>query len=60
MGFNEGLPSRFPITFTFPDYSDKELLKIFTDIIAWHACALCIGPCCCSLSPLTFVQCITP
>ena len=25
---NEGLPSRFPTTFTFPDYSDAELLQL--------------------------------
>ncbi|KAL6759018.1 P-loop containing nucleoside triphosphate hydrolase protein, partial [Haematococcus lacustris] len=34
LGYNEGLPSRFSRCITFPDYSDKELLKILLDIIA--------------------------
>lgn len=32
--FNEGLPSRFPETLYFPDYSDELLLQIFNGLIA--------------------------
>lgn len=34
MGHNEGLPSRFPLLFKFPDYSDSELLSILEGVIA--------------------------
>lgn len=34
LAFNEGLPSRFPRVFTFPDYSDDELLTILQDLVA--------------------------
>lgn len=34
MGHNEGLPSRFPHLFTFPDYTDTELCVILNGIIA--------------------------
>lgn len=30
---NPGLPSRFPSTFTFEDYTDEELLKMFDSIL---------------------------
>lgn len=29
MSFNEGLPSRFPLLFKFPDYTDQQLHDIF-------------------------------
>ena len=32
--FPAGLPSRFPLEFTFPDYDEAELLKILLDMIA--------------------------
>lgn len=34
MEYNEGLPGRFPLLFTFTDYSDDELLEIFEGIVA--------------------------
>ena len=34
MGYNEGLPSRFPLVFNFPDYSDDELHDIFAGLLA--------------------------
>jgi hypothetical protein len=34
MAFNEGLPSRFPSAFTFPDYEDAELLSILRGVLA--------------------------
>lgn len=34
MGHNEGLPSRFPTLFTFPDYTDTELCIILNNVIA--------------------------
>lgn len=33
MSHNEGLPSRFPLTFTFPDYEDAELHSILKTIM---------------------------
>lgn len=33
MQFNEGLPSRFPLEFTFPDYTDDQLLSIFMGML---------------------------
>ena len=36
LAFNEGLPSRFPFTFRFPDFSESELHAILTDTIAKH------------------------
>jgi hypothetical protein len=33
MAFNEGLPSRFPRVFTFPDYTDEQLLSIFNGML---------------------------
>lgn len=33
MSFNEGLPSRFPKIFTFPDYTDEQLLSIFLGML---------------------------
>eukprot|EP00919_Chromeraceae_sp_WS-2016_P034909 GHVR01082672.1.p1 GENE.GHVR01082672.1~~GHVR01082672.1.p1 ORF type:complete len:2320 (+),score=323.74 GHVR01082672.1:1195-8154(+) len=32
--YNEGLPSRFPTEFKFPDYSDPELYHILKDLVA--------------------------
>jgi hypothetical protein len=34
MAHNEGLPSRFPTTFTFQDYSDEQLTDIFKGMLA--------------------------
>jgi AAA+ superfamily predicted ATPase len=31
--FNEGLPSRFPYKFEFPDFTEEELRKILTDTV---------------------------
>jgi replication-associated recombination protein RarA len=31
--FNEGLPSRFPNTFAFPDFTEEELREILTDTV---------------------------
>lgn len=33
MQFNEGLPSRFPLVFTFPDYTDDQLLSIWQGML---------------------------
>ena len=33
MAFNEGLPSRFPLEFSFPDYTDAQLLSIFRGML---------------------------
>jgi len=33
MQFNEGLPSRFPLVFTFPDFTDEQLLSIFMGML---------------------------
>jgi hypothetical protein len=33
MAYNEGLPSRFPDVFTFPDYTDDELLSILNGMV---------------------------
>jgi hypothetical protein len=33
MAFNEGLSSRFPLEFTFPDYTDDQLLSIFKGML---------------------------
>jgi Cdc6-like AAA superfamily ATPase len=32
--YNEGLPSRFPETLSFPDYSDEQLLAILRSLMA--------------------------
>ena len=33
ISYNEGLPSRFPFRFAFPDFTEEELRKILTDTI---------------------------
>lgn len=33
LGSNPGLKSRFDLTLSFPDYSDEELMRIFTDLV---------------------------
>ena len=36
LAFNQGLPSRFPFKFPFPDFAESELHAILTDTIAKH------------------------
>eukprot|EP00953_Heterococcus_sp_UTEX-ZZ885_P018282 10211-Heterococcus_DN1.PRE.1 len=37
--YNEGLPSRFPETLSFPDYSDEQLLAILCGMMASKKCS---------------------
>lgn len=37
--YNEGLPSRFPVTLKFSDFSDAQLLEIFTSLMKTKAAA---------------------
>lgn len=33
IAYNEGLPGRFPITLMFEDFSDKQMLDIYVDLV---------------------------
>jgi hypothetical protein len=32
-GYNDGLPSRFPVTMKFDDFTDSQLLEVFTGLV---------------------------